>query len=69
MNPFWLQAIISFLIQGDTERTFDITGEFNENIDMRGFEPGRIRLRLVFENAENVMESGNGKNASRRKLT
>ncbi|MDR2599420.1 MAG: hypothetical protein LBC73_04000 [Oscillospiraceae bacterium] len=41
-------------IQDDIEITFDITGEFHENIDMSGFEPGRIRLRLEFENAENV---------------
>jgi len=40
--------------QGDVEKTLDITREFYENIDMRGFEPGRIRLRLVFENARNV---------------
>jgi hypothetical protein len=40
--------------QGDTERIFDITGEFHENIDMSGFEPGRIRLRLVFDNARDV---------------
>ena len=41
-------------IQGDMERTFDITGEFYENIDMGGFVPGSIRLRLVFENARDV---------------
>jgi hypothetical protein len=40
--------------QGDIEKTLDITGEFYENIDMSGFESGRIRLRLVFENARNV---------------
>ena len=40
--------------QGDIERTFDITGAFNDNIDMSGFEPGRVRLRLQFSNAENV---------------
>ena len=41
-------------IQGNIERTFDITGEFHENIDMSDFEPGRIRLRLEFENARDV---------------
>ena len=41
-------------IQGDMERTFDITGEFHENIDMSDFQPGRIRLRLDFENARNI---------------
>ncbi|MDR2569773.1 MAG: hypothetical protein LBD23_05695 [Oscillospiraceae bacterium] len=40
--------------QGDTERIFDIAGEFHENIDMSGFESGRIRLRLVFDNAKDV---------------
>ncbi|MCL1883203.1 MAG: hypothetical protein FWF81_05550 [Defluviitaleaceae bacterium] len=40
--------------QGDTERAFDVTNEFHENIDMSGFEPGRIRVRLVFENASDV---------------
>ncbi|MDR2569575.1 MAG: hypothetical protein LBD23_04660 [Oscillospiraceae bacterium] len=40
--------------QGDIERTFDITNEFNENIDMSSFEPGRIWLRLEFDNATNV---------------
>jgi len=41
-------------IQGDIERTFDITGDFYENVDMNGFEPGRIRLRLVYENTRDV---------------
>lgn len=40
--------------QGNTVKTFDITGDFNGNIDMSGFAAGRIRLRLVFENARNV---------------
>ena len=40
--------------QGDAEKTVDITGDFNENIDMSSFEPGQITLRLVFENATNV---------------
>lgn len=42
------------ITQGDTERNVDITGEFNETIDMGGFEPGSIRLRLNFEKAESV---------------
>jgi len=42
------------LIQGDAERTFDITGNFNQNIDLSDFEPGRIRLRLEFESARDV---------------
>jgi len=40
--------------QGDVERTFDITDDFHENVDMSDFEQGRIRLRLVFDNAGNV---------------
>jgi len=40
--------------QGDVERTFDITRDFHENVDMSDFAPGRIRLRLEFENARNV---------------
>ena len=40
--------------QDDTEKSIDITGEFNENIDMIGFGPGRIRLRLEFKRAENI---------------
>jgi len=41
-------------MQGDIERTFDISGDFHENINMSDFEPGRIRLRLAFENARNI---------------
>jgi len=44
---------LSFL-QGDVERVFDITGGFYENIDISDFQPGRIRLRLGFENARDV---------------
>ena len=46
--------ILLTFAQGDLEKTFDITGEFHENVDMSVFEPGRIRLRLVFENARNI---------------
>ncbi len=42
------------LTQGDTEKTVDVTGEFNESIDMAGFEAGSLTLRLNFENAEDV---------------
>lgn len=42
------------LIQGDVEKTIDITGEFNDEIDMDEFKPGRIRMRLEFEDAETV---------------
>jgi hypothetical protein len=42
------------ITQDNTERTFDISGEYNDNLDMSAFEGGRIRIRLVFENAENV---------------
>lgn len=42
------------LIQGDVEKTIEITGEFNDEIDMSECKPGRIRLRLEFENAEDI---------------
>jgi len=42
------------LTQGDVEKTIEITGEFNDKIDMGEFKPGRIRLRLEFEHAEDV---------------
>lgn len=45
-----------FLImsQGDIERTIEITGEYDKKIDMSEFTPGRVRLRLDFENAEDI---------------
>lgn len=42
------------LIQGDVEKTIEITGEFNDKIDMSEFKSGRIRLRLEFEEAEDI---------------
>lgn len=39
------------LTQGDVEKTIEITGAFNDKIDMGDFQPGRIRLRLEFEHA------------------
>ena len=42
------------ITQGETEKTIDISGEFNENIDMGDFEPGTFSLRLSFEQAGNV---------------
>ena len=41
-------------IQGDIERTIDISNEFYGYIDMSGFEPGEIRLRLDFIYAEQI---------------
>lgn len=46
--------IVLKLIQGDVEKSIDITGEFNDKIDMSEFEPGRIRLRLEFEHATDL---------------
>ena len=44
--------------QGETEQTIDISDNFNEILDISDtFEPGSIRLRLEFENAENVRVS------------
>jgi len=46
------------ITQGETERMIDISGNFNEILDISDdFEPGSIRLRLEFENAENVRVS------------
>ncbi|MCL2415568.1 MAG: hypothetical protein FWD01_02040 [Defluviitaleaceae bacterium] len=42
------------LTQGNTERAFDISGQFNGNLDMSGFETGRIRFRFEFQNAQDV---------------
>lgn len=42
------------LIQDEVENAIDITGEFNDKLDMGDFKPGRIRLRLEFEESENV---------------
>ena len=42
------------LIQGDIEMTIDLTDEFYGLLDTSGFEPGKIRLRLDFINAESV---------------
>jgi len=46
--------VFLIIIQGDVEKTIEITGEFNDKIDMSEFEPGRIRLRLEFEHAEDL---------------
>ncbi|MCL2351860.1 MAG: hypothetical protein FWC55_04930 [Firmicutes bacterium] len=40
--------------QGSTERTFDINGDFDENIDMSDFSQGKVSLRLEFEDAKDV---------------
>lgn len=42
------------LIQGDVEKTIEITGEFNDKIDMGEFKSGRIRMCLEFEHAEDL---------------
>jgi len=42
------------LMQGDNERTIDISGNFSGYIDTSGFEPGDIRLRLQYDSARNV---------------
>jgi hypothetical protein len=47
-------SVYAILIQGDNERSTDISGEFYGYIDTSGFEPGRIRLRLQFGRAEDV---------------
>ena len=47
-------GVFLIMTQNNIERTVDITGAFNGNIDMSDFEPGRIRLRLSFEKAQGV---------------
>ncbi len=42
------------LTQGDTKKTVDVSGDFNDDIDMSDFEPGKVRLRLEFKNTEGV---------------
>ncbi|MCL2677437.1 MAG: hypothetical protein FWE85_00100 [Clostridiales bacterium] len=42
------------IIQGDVDRTVGLSEEFDEKIDMSDFEPGRVKLRLKFENAKDV---------------
>ena len=50
---------VSLLItQGEVTRTIDLTGEFNQVLDISNdFQPGSVRLRLEFENAETVRVS------------
>lgn len=51
-------GVVSIVMtQGDTKITTDISGEYDGNIDMGDFEPGRIGIRLEFEHAENVVLS------------
>ena len=40
--------------QGDLERTVDISNEYYGYIDLSGFEPGEVRLRLEFEDAVQI---------------
>ena len=43
--------------QGNVERSFDLTDNFNGYLDMSDFNPGRIRMRLVFDGAIGVNTS------------
>ena len=47
-------TVLIKLTQGNNEKTIDVTGEFNEYIDMRDFEPGRINMRIVFEKVRDL---------------
>jgi len=47
-------GVFLVMTQGDTEKTFDLSGEFNGSIDTSAFEPGRVKLRLNFEKAKDV---------------
>jgi hypothetical protein len=42
------------LTQGDVDLTFDITQVSNHRVNLNGFTPGRIRMRLAFDRLENV---------------
>jgi len=42
------------LTQGNAEKTFDVSGTFDGNIDASSFTPGKITIRLNFENAKTV---------------
>ena len=44
------------ITQGETNKLVELAGEVNETLDISNdFEPGNIRLRLEFEDAENVV--------------
>jgi len=43
------------MTQGNVERVTDISGGFRDRIDTSGFDTGRIRLRLNFERASEVI--------------
>jgi len=46
------------ITQGEIERRVDISGNFSETLNISDdFEPGRIRLLIEFESAENVRVS------------
>ena len=42
------------LTQGNTEKTFDVSGTFDGSIDTSAFAPGKITIRLDFESAKTV---------------
>ena len=42
------------LIQDDIEHVFSMEGGFDGTLDTAALEPGRIRMRLVFANTQNV---------------
>lgn len=46
--------VLLVLKQGDTEKVFDISKDFDGKIDTSAFKEGEINLRLNFENAENM---------------
>jgi len=47
-------TILLELIQGDFGRGLHLADDFSGYVDTSGFEPGEIRLRLVFTNVQNM---------------
>jgi len=47
-------AVNVVLIQGDNEQSFSIANDFSGILDTSNFEPGNIRMRLNFANAQDV---------------
>jgi len=46
--------IVLVLTQGTTEKEVDVSGDFDEHIDMSDFSPGEIQVRLRFVRARDV---------------
>jgi hypothetical protein len=47
-------AVRLVLSQGGNELSLDLSGRYNQMIDMEGFLPGRVRMRVSFDGARDV---------------